>query len=76
MASLFVLEPFTLLSPYSPLEIRPEAIAFCGSCKGHSFTTVPAAAKSNTDSQHALPQQGPQVTLGKFWGFVSKSGPS
>lgn len=61
MASLSVLEPFTLLSPYSPLEIRPEAKTFCGSCKGHSFTTVLAAVKSNSNSWHALPLLGPQV---------------
>lgn len=72
MASLSVLEPFTLLSPYSTLEIRPEAKTFCGSCKGHSFTTevkhefVARPASARTSS----------VTLGKFWGFVSKSDPS
>lgn len=61
MAFLSVLEPFTLLLPYSPLEIRPEAKTFCGSCKGHSCTTVPAAMKSNTNLWHALPLLGPQV---------------
>lgn len=75
IAFLFAPEPFTLLSTFILLGTRPEAIAFCGSCKAHSFTVVPVAVKSSTHTWHALPHHGPQMwPWGKFWGLVSMSG--